>query len=242
MSTTKKLFLLGVICCLFTASSMFASTMSQTCTFGSIGSQIAISAIGTISCPFNQFNTVNGVLTDVSIQLVLGGTEWPLVKNDAQATVTNFDSVDGNLKFTFKDSSITNTTINGVGPITTPQCSGNVAAGATVTCDGNSAGVTNSKTTFSGQTSTLDPAGTSPWAAWQGAGTIAGAFTASAIFQNQNGNVNAPQMTQGGDGTFYGTLTLTYTYSSGVPEPATMSLVGGSLIALGVIARKRRKA
>jgi hypothetical protein len=46
----------------------------------------------------------------------------------------------------------------------------------------------------------------------------------------------------GSDGNDSASLWIDYTYSNGVPEPATLSLVGAALFGLGMIARKLRKA
>ena len=74
-----------------------------------------------------------------------------------------------------------------------------------------------------------------------GAGTftISGATLNLITFSGAGGNITA---TQGSSASFQAAVEYTYTVPSTTPEPATMALVGGGLVACGFLRRRSKKS
>jgi hypothetical protein len=68
--------------------------------------------------------------------------------------------------------------------------------------------------------------------------TLGGSTKSFSSFAGGGGNINVVQNTTAG---FEAEIDYTYTIPSGTPEPVTSALVGGGLIGLGLLSRRRRK-
>jgi hypothetical protein len=68
--------------------------------------------------------------------------------------------------------------------------------------------------------------------------TLGGSTKSFSSFSGGGGNININQSTTA---EFEGEIDYTYTVPSGTPEPVTSALVGGGLIGLGLLSRRRRK-
>jgi hypothetical protein len=72
--------------------------------------------------------------------------------------------------------------------------------------------------------------------------TNCGSAMPIAFFADFNTNVTTSQFTDNGDGTFELTSNHDGSATFSVPEPGTLALLGGSLVLMGGMARRNKKA
>jgi hypothetical protein len=223
MSITKKILLASLMCCMFGAVSMFGDTLTVSCTIG-----LTTDAINT-SCGATGFNNAWGALTGVTLQLSgVSGFVQPLPSN---STTTSWGFTSANAGQTFKITGPDGTSIGGVQ--TSADCSATIPNGVYNGCAQTALNAAN----YNG----------GPTAVGNVAPYITATVTLNAIGNAINFNISPDPGVPGGalaisgTGQAGGTVTLVYTYSTGVPEPATMFLMGGSLIGVGLVTRRRRQ-
>lgn len=224
MSNTKQLLMVLLACCLFGASSMFAASITQTCTI----TQMNVPYMQ--SCVINDFSGTG--LNSVVLSLTgVGGNVLPEQTNISTGPITFTNSV-----ATIGLSVVGPDTIS-VSDMSNP-CSGSVNGGSTNT--------TCATTSFSGlSAAAVSAASLTPY---EGTGTITPTFSASGQILSASGAGgagSAGNLFFGGTGAIGGTFTVTYNYTPAMtttPEPATFSLIGFALLGLGVVARKRHAA
>ena len=230
MSTTKKILLAAVLCCFFAASSMFANTV------GGGSCSVTILAGGTANCSgLTYFNTNWGTLTNISITLSnVGGSIVPFATNTSTTqsfSLSNLTATESLTLTGLGGDSLTSPTATSA-----PPCSMSIAP-STTDQDCGSPTVFGPLSTVSGNFSDFADWSNGTGSAIAGSATMATALASAGGTGGGSGTVS-----YGPDGSIGGTITVTYTYSTGVPEPSTMLLMGGALMGLGFVARKRKQS
>jgi len=226
MSSNIRLTLLAILCvCLFVPAAL-ADTITETCT-PVVPNTEAIPY--NLTCDVPQFDSTTGILTGVTFQIVsAGGTVLPEQINVNSTSSYTFTNSIATISFTYTGPDSTAVEVDA----TSSACSGTAPAGET----NSSCAVTN----FSGLSSGLVSVPAADLSEYEGIGAGTVIISASGQLLSASGNGgpgSAGQLFFGGTGTIGGTLEVTYTYT---PEPASMALLGGGLIALASLGRKRR--
>jgi len=183
----------------------------------------------TSPCTLNEFNPAQGTLNSVTLSLTsVSGDVYSIVSDINTTTGYTFSSATATIGLTLAGPDTIDVTDQ-----STPPCSGSVSASSTFDC---------ADSPFSGLAAAPI---TGTTANYIGTGTITPVFDASGQIVTQSGSAgpgSAGQVFFSGDGSIGGTFTLTYNYTppGGVPEPATMAMVGGLFFGLAALARKRR--
>jgi len=214
---------------MFGAVSMFGNTITETCTIADQTESFA----STNACPtLAQFNPAWGTLLSATLQITgSSGYIQAFVQNN-QTTSQIFSSATAadSLTFTGPDG----TSVSG-STTSTPGCGGTLAAGANTSSTFTGGPCAETPNSFNGSAVSV-----STLSAYVGTGTVAiGDSGALGLAGGNAPGSTSGEFLFGGVGLADGTLTLTYTYASGVPEPGTMCLLGGGLIGLAFIRRKR---
>jgi hypothetical protein len=173
---------------------------------------------------FNKFNTALGTLTSVSIELSETSTLSSSVFNSTSSAVS------------FSNAT-TSATVTATGPDSTTST-------ATVTSDpfagtATPNGFTNGPSTTATATATSFAASLAPY---EGAGT--GTFTVStsaAALAYTGDAAVAGALFFGGPATASGSVTIIYTYTSAIPEPASLGMVALGLGGIFAVRRFRSK-
>jgi hypothetical protein len=177
-------------------------------------------------------NTVFGSGSTVGSVLVSGGTATITCPSFTLPALNSLVSVDLNLhddaqspanstsavQWTWTQTSATPSGVTGNGAIETSTASGSTFTGCVTTGVGNLP-VCDATATFA------DP-------------VAAGGTVNSIVFTVSAAAINGGVSSIGSDSA---SLYIQFDEAAPAPEPATLTLVGGSLIGLGLIARKRRK-
>lgn len=224
----RRLIQAAAICCVVFVGCLSASTITQTCTITSTGVPF------TNACSLNEFNPATGTLTGVTLTLTSVNGDVIPEQTDISATPFTFTGSTATIGLTFAAT--------GVGAIPDTIAVTDTSSPCSGTVNGDSTNTTCTATVFSGLSAT---AVTGTTADYIGVGTITPVFDASGQIlgvAGAGGPGSAGSIFFGGDGSIGGTFTLTYTYTAAgsTPEPATMAMVGGLLIGLAALARKRR--
>lgn len=198
-----KLLLAAVLAACLLAPSMFAGTVTQTCT-PSVPTTQGISY--TLDCTINAFNTSLGTLTGVTLQLTgVGGSVLPEQTN-INTVPLNFTGSTATLEMSYTEDG--SSTILVYETATSGACAGVVAAGSTNTSCGS--------TPFSNLASAVDPDTNLAYYETGGTVTLAGSGGLDGVTgSGVNGQPNAGKLFFGGDGTIGGVLTVTYDYDAG---------------------------
>jgi PEP-CTERM motif len=200
-------------------------TDTQTLLIGSEASPLStLSTPSTVTLNFNQFDTTLGTLMSVTISLSDSSTVVSQAQNgtSSQGNFTNFENT-GTLTVTGPDSTTTSTSLS-----TTPG-SGMVSPGSTIT-------VATAVSNFLSS----GPTAVTTLTAYEGVG--AGTFNVIAGASNSFSGSGGGIVFSGGNTSVYGSVTITYTYSSAVPEPASMAMVAIGLGGVFVVRRFRRRS
>jgi hypothetical protein len=204
---------------------MFASTVTQTCT-PTVSTTTPISY--TEDCTIAAFNTALGTLTGVTLQLTgVGGEAIPTQYNN-NAAALSFDTSVTTISMSYEEL-FSSTVLVQVQQASNP-CSGEAMPGANTWC---------TPTDFSALSSAVLPDTNLSY--YETGGTVTLAGLGAAV--DSSGNGDSSYIYFGGAGAIGGQLTVTYNYTTpddSAPEPATMALLGGGLIGLAAIIRKRR--
>jgi len=226
---TAQKHLIAAFLGVFLLPGMFAGTVVQTCT-PTLPTTTPIPYED--DCTISAFNTSLGTLENVTLQITgVGGSVIPEQTNGSAGQLTFTNSIATiDLSFTEYGSVAELVDVSQ----TSSACNGIVNAKSTNT--------TCTSTPFSGLSSAV---GTDTNLSFYETGGLVTLVGDGELFSayGQGGMGSAGELSFGGDGTIGGELTVTYDYTTpdgSAPEPATMALLGGGLIGLAAIIRRRR--
>ena len=230
MSTTKKILLAVVLLSFFSVSTMFGNTVSG----GSCS--VTVPAGGAATCGgLSYFNTNWGALTNISITLSnVQGSIIPFATNTS--TTQSFSLSNLQATETLTITGLGGDSMSSPPETSSPLCSMSIAPSTS----GQTCG---SPTTFGPLSSSSS--NFSDFADWQTAGggsILASLINATDLASAGGTGGGSGTVSYGPNGSIQGTLSITYTYNTGVPEPSTMLLMGGALMGLGFAARKRKQS
>jgi hypothetical protein len=201
------------------------STETQTLDIGSVSSPLStLSSPGTVTLNFNQFDTTQGTLVSVTIALNDSSTVVSQASNNTGITgsFTNFENT-GTLTVTGPDGTNTSTTLS------TSPGSGTVSPMSTITVSSVTNNVLSS-----------GPTAVTNITAYEGVGS--GKFNVIAGATNNFSGTSDGIVFSGGNTSVFGSVTITYTFATAVPEPASMAMVVIGLGGVFVVRRFRRRS
>jgi hypothetical protein len=182
----------------------------------------------------NQFDPTFGTLNYVEIIAWANGTVTESVSNHSATTAESFTSGIATVNLAFSGTGFTTITMT---PSASGLSGGPIAANGLFVSDPQTI---NADTTAGGGLFISLPFLLSPF---EGTGTI-GSLTAAGGPSSAGGS-GGPDLFYNANGSVGGTLAVLYDYTpppSGVPEPATMALMGGAMIGLGMIGKRLKKS
>ncbi len=211
MSITQKILLAALVCCLTGASSMFGAQLNAFCT--PAGTFTGGASVSPLSETCGSFGTIGGGTIGSGIgQDTINSIEIFFVADFA----TGFGPSNA-VSVLYGAPSAGSFSVPGVDPCVVTGAGGSSA---------NTCGVYSTNVNAPGTTS--ETSGLTDGALQTFAGTSFNVAVSSAV-------------TSGSVQTSTGDVIVEYDYTlnSATPEPATLGLVGGALVGLGLIARKR---